>query len=75
MSQAKDKTNKDGTITIRLSEDWEAYIEETAEALSKKMDNKITKTWVVTQLMKHGLAGFEKKHEIKRKKAVAKESA
>jgi hypothetical protein len=70
------KLNKDGTITIRLSGDWENYIESCADALTKKMDNKITKTWVVTQLMKMGRSNFEKKHNIKIKTLLEeKESA
>jgi hypothetical protein len=61
------KVNKEATITIRLSPEWESYIEATAKALTKKMEVVITKTWVVTNLMKMGLPDFEKHHGIERK--------
>lgn len=63
------KSLKDATVTIRISHQWEQYIEQTAAALTEKMETEITKTWVITQLMKSGLTDFEKKHNIKRKKA------
>lgn len=61
------KVAKRDTISIRMSPQWDEYIEQVAEELSKKMDVDITKTWVVTQLMKMGLPSFEKKHNIRRK--------
>lgn len=69
------KENKDATITIRLSPEWEEYIEKTAAVLTKKMETTITKTWVVTQLMKKGLPHFEKDHEIERKFVQKKKTA
>jgi len=77
----KNNTNADSsanllaTITIRLSPEWESYIEATAAALSKKMEVTITKTWVVTKLMTMGLPGFEKQHGIERKFVQKKKSA
>lgn len=75
MSTTKNKVIKDATITIRLSPDWEGYIEKTALALTKKMETTITKTWVVTQLMKMGMSSFEDKYEITRKKSSEKKGA
>lgn len=73
-AQLPAKDTKDATITIRISPEWESYIEQTAATLTKKMETEITKTWVVTQLMKLGLPHFEKKHGVKRveKKAEKK---
>jgi hypothetical protein len=56
---------KEATITIRLSPEMEAYIEQAAALLSKSRDDKTTKTYVVTQLMKLGMPAFEQKHDLK----------
>jgi hypothetical protein len=61
------KVNKEATITIRLSPEWESYIAATSKALTKKMEITCSKTWVVTRLMSCGLADFEKQHGVERK--------
>jgi len=61
------KVPKKDTITIRLDSEMESYIEQVADACSKKMHMEISKTWVVRELMRLGLPHFEKEYNISRK--------
>lgn len=63
------KTAKLATVTIRISHNWEEYIEAVAAELTKvnALGLDVTKTSVITQLMLAGVADFEKKHNLKRR--------
>ena len=58
---------KRDTITIRLTPEWDEYIDQIVKELTPVLEWDVTKTWVVTQLMKYGLPVFEKKHNVRRK--------